>query len=296
VTPAPVEANDNDINDGLLRNYGSEPDIASFPTFKNTKGNIWGYIIQNIIGYSKAHTQYYNHTDKRRVRGEFYENNHVFYAELGVKGWTDKKNWIGWSKTEADELRIGWTNVVLCVELTSAMKKHMQDIKKLQQNPMHTRPEYQQIPGSTYTINTTTLVIPGLKESELKKYINKGAKELYDFLASIGVKQSQSDYAKSKALVISSDNYLFYIIKDDHIKRYSCDYYCRVFASQAKGGITVNQNSFSGSWPEVVVKLAISIFNTSKDMNYPTLYGGRTYAAARFSNEWQGMNMYKEAK
>jgi hypothetical protein len=47
---------------------------------------------------------------------------------------------------------------------------------------------------------------------------------------------------------------------------------------------------------EKLLWVILSIFNTSKDMNYPTLYGGRTYAAARFSNEWQGMNMYKEAK
>jgi hypothetical protein len=293
-----IYINPNDIDDISLRNYSSEtePNIASFPTFPNTKGTLLGYLIQNIIGSNKAHTQYYNHTDSRRVRGEFYDNNYVFYAEVGVKGWTDKKNWIGWSKTEADELRIGWTNVLLCVDLTSEMKDDMERFRKLQQNPMHTRPEYQKIPGSTYTISTTTLIIPGLKESELKKNVNKGAKALYDYLKSIGVKQSQSDYANSKALAIASDNHLFFIIKDDHIRKYSEEYFCRVFASQGKAGITLNQNSFNGSWIETAVRLAISIFKTSNGMKYPTIYGGRAYVAARFSDEWQGMNMHKEAK
>ncbi|MDR1524045.1 MAG: hypothetical protein LBS79_02155 [Tannerella sp.] len=290
----PMKANENDVIS--LRNYGSEPDIASFPTFPSTKENIFGFIIENIIDKNKAHTQYYDHTDKRRVRGEFYDNNHVFYAEVGAKGWTDKKNWIGWSKTEADELRVGWTNVILCAELTSNQKDDVARIKQLQQNPMFTRPEYQKIPGSTYTISTTTLVIPGLKESELKKNVNKGVKALYDYLRSIGVNQSQSDYAKSKAIAIASDTNLFFIIKDEHVVKYSEEYYCHVFNSQDKGGIALNQNSFNGNWVAIAINLAISIFNESNKQPYATLYGGKVYVAARFDNEWQGMNIYKEAK
>lgn len=293
----PTVMADDKTNQAIsLRNYGAEPDYNSFPTFKNTKENIFGFIIKNIIGNYKAHTQYYDGIDDRRVKGEFYENDHVFYSEIGAKGWTDKKNWIGWSKTDAAELRVGWDNVVLVSKLPDYLKQQMQEIKKIQQAPMHSRPEYQKIPGSTYSIETSTLVIPGLNESELKKNINKGAKFVYDYLKSIGSTQSQSDWNRSKASAIASETNIYYVIKNESVKKFNEDYYCHVFASQGKAGITLTPNSFSGNWLEMATKLAISIFKESSNQITPTLYGGRVFVAARFGNEWQGMNMVKEAK
>ena len=70
-------------------------------------GKTWaGKVLQSIIGREEVYTE--NFEAKRRVKVNFYNIYWGVYSAIGVSVQLQKKNWIGWSSTEAPELRMGW--------------------------------------------------------------------------------------------------------------------------------------------------------------------------------------------
>ncbi|WP_069659377.1 hypothetical protein [Arcticibacter eurypsychrophilus] len=65
-----------------------------------------GKLLSSIRGRDEVHT--INFDSKRRVRVNFYDASYIVYSAIGVSVKMEKKNWIGWSGTDASELRIGW--------------------------------------------------------------------------------------------------------------------------------------------------------------------------------------------
>jgi hypothetical protein len=251
------------------------------------------FVATNIFGNFRAATVYYQHTNKRRVRGEFYENDHFFYKEIGAKGWTDKKNKIGWSKTDADELRIGWNDVVIVTKIPDYYAQSVQSMNTL----LETKPEYFTFPGSSYSVNSKTFVIPGLDDTSFRRQLNKGAKELFTWLKTMhSLSTTQTEFDRLNAFMVVTRTHIYQVVKDDKKSMPNEDYYCRVFASQSRGGIKLTGNSFNGNIPSVVANLIIGIVNGTKDKVWPTLVCGNIYVTARFGTEWQGMRIRKQYK
>ena len=285
--------NDNIVETRAASNnvsYGTEPDYSKFKTYDMTTENIWQFLIRNIFrGGQRGHTEQFSY-EKRRVKGEFYENNHKFYVEIGAKGWTDKKNWIGWSKTEADELRVGWQNVLLATKIPDGMAESANKLN----NMLETKDMYFTFPDTELLVNARTFVIPDLEQSTLKKMIDKGAKALFDWLRSkYGIKTPETNWEKLQGLVIVSRTHVFYIIKDSNVIKYNEDYYCHVFKNQYLFDINITNSMFSGNVSDIV-KGAVSAILKNTSGSAPTVIGGKVHVAARFGNEWRGMNIEKK--
>lgn len=104
-----IELSDDDESDSesiSTRASVPEPNYASFPVFKAERHTFFGKIREKLFGRDKYYSV--KLSKKRKVRGRFYAYNYVAYSESGVTGMMEKKNFIGWSKTKADELRIEW--------------------------------------------------------------------------------------------------------------------------------------------------------------------------------------------
>lgn len=278
----------------LTRSTYPEPDFNSFASFSADKKTWIGKFIQSIIGATKTHT--INFSQKRRVRGSFYFYNYGVYAEIGVKGWTDKKNWIGWSKTACDELRVGWKHVVLKTTYPDNFKKSMQDIKSMAYVP----PQYTEINGKRY--NTATLIMPDYKPGLKDKILKQGVKALYDFLKS--ELKTASELEKIEAFLVATRTEVLFVAAPQDVVKYNTKYYCHVFNKQwmdftigwsNQGGFFfgnsgLNQNNVSqiGPWVNTVV----STFNQKKTK----LVGGEVYVCARFGDIWKGMKIIKKAE
>lgn len=275
--------------------YGANPNYNVFATYNMTHENLLQFLIKNIIGNYRAHTENFSN-DKRRIRGEFYQNDHVVYTEIGAKGWTDKKNWIGWSKTESDELRVGWRDVLLVTKIPNHFKESADKMNQL----VETADQYFYFPGTTsgttYRVNARTFAIPNLDQSTLKGMLDNGSKYLFNWLKSnYGLTTTQSDWDKLQAAIIVTRTHIFQIIKNEDIVKYNTEYYCHVFASQARIGIQLNQSSFSGSVPQILKDIIIGIVKETTKIEFPTVVGGKVQMAARFGNEWRGMNIEKKS-
>ena len=68
--------NDDDIETYAASNnvsYGSDPDYSKFKTFDMRTENIWQFLVRNIFrGGQHGHTEQFSY-EKRRVKGDFYE-------------------------------------------------------------------------------------------------------------------------------------------------------------------------------------------------------------------------------
>lgn len=271
--------------------YGANPNYAAFGTFGMTHENLLQFIIKNIIGDHRSFTENFTN-EKRRVRGEFYQNDHGVYTEIGAKGWTDKKNWIGWSKTEAPELRVGWRDILIATKIPDNFKESTDKMNNL----VETADQYFYFPGTTRMVNTRTFAIPDLEQSILKDQLDRGSKELFLWLKKkYNLSTTQSEWDRLQAILIVTRTTIFQVIKDEDITKYNSEYYCHVFASQARVGIDLNPDIFSKDVTSMIKGIIIGLVKGTTSMAFPTVIGGKVHIAARFDNEWRGANLEKKS-
>ena len=108
---------------------------------------IVGGWIQGLFGRTRAYNR--NFSDSRRVRVNFYSVNYVVYSAIGINVTYQKKNWIGWSKTDCAELRMGWDGIIYSYKLNYSVP--------LSGPGSPVRSEYSYVPGiktkKAFTIN-----------------------------------------------------------------------------------------------------------------------------------------------
>ena len=269
---------------------GADPKLDALSWFTADRTTWFGKIVQNLFGATKEFSKYYPHTDKRRVRGSFYFYNYVVYAEIGAQGWTDKKNWIGWSKTPSDDLRVGWRNVVLVTEIPDGYRNSLNNMQNLARSVSPV--QYMDIPGSLYKVNLKTMVIPDFDAIGFDKILNNGSVAAFNWLKSLS-SQNQSGWEKAEAALVVSRTHIFTFFRDQDIQKKGVESYTHVFASQAKFMINVSLTSFPQSVADYS-KLLVNIVQQSSKMAFPTLANGDMYVAAKFEPYWQGMRIKKK--
>ncbi len=268
-----------------------EPDHNSFKTFSADRQTFVGKIIQNIIGSTKACTV--NISKKRRVRGSFYFYNYGFYGEIGVQGWTDKKNWIGWSKTRCDEIRVGWRHVLLKKSIPAYYSQVMKNVKDYAYMP----PQMVEINGSI--ANAATLIMPDFPSTLKDQVIALGVNAVRDFIKEkFGNKAT--NFESANACIISTPKELYIIVNDGDIVRYNVKSYTHVFARNYMQ-FTIGWNNLSGFFLNNVNSSNASQINTwlnvivdAVNQKNVTLTGGEVYVCARFGENWRGMRIIKK--
>ena len=273
--------------------YGKNPNYDVFITEDMTHENLLHLIAKNLFGKHFEPTENFT-GDRRRVRGTFYDYNYIVKHQIGVKAWTDKKNWIGWSKTEADEMRIGWEDVLLVTKIPDHYSADMNKINNL----LESKDEYFYYPGTNARVNARTFVISDLEQSQLKQLLDKGAKEVFNWLKNrYKLSMTPSQWDNIQAAMIVSRTHIYQVIKNEDITKYKIEEFNRTFAKQVTVGIDLNQNSFSGSFPAIAVNIIKAVVKGTTSQIYPTAIGGKVHIAARFGNEWRGMNIeFKSSK
>ncbi|WP_080903550.1 hypothetical protein [Parabacteroides sp. Marseille-P3160] len=268
---------------------GLDPILDKLDWFTADRTTWLGKIVQNLFGSTREFGKYYPHTDKRRVKGSFYFYDYVVYTEIGAQGWTDKKNWIGWSKTPSDDLRVGWRNVILVTKIPDKFKEDMDEMQNLSNSVSPV--QYMDIPGALYKINVKTMVMPNFDASTFDKILNQGSKIAFDWLKSL-VPQNQTDWDKAEAALVVNRTHIITFFRDQDVQKINTESYTHVFASQAKFMITVNLASFPQTFSDYTSTL-VKVVQGSTQMAYPTLANGDMYVAAKFGEYWQGMRIKK---
>lgn len=108
----------------------SEPDYDNFVT-KTESQTIFGDAWDALFGYSNSTKVWFNNDNKKCVDVKLYCVNYLVYSETGIKVKTQKKGWTGLlSKTEVDEIRVGWDYVELEQKLPNLTSDVIGEMKK----------------------------------------------------------------------------------------------------------------------------------------------------------------------
>lgn len=286
------DTSDAQNSSSLTRAAIPEPNFNDFTIFSADKKTVLGKLIHNIIGSTKAHTLNYN--SKKRLKGSFYFYNYGVYSEIGVKGWTDKKNWIGWSKTANTELRVGWRNVVLDVPMTDDLKNAISG-KTFYMSP-------QIVNVGSKQVQAATLVADNLPPTLWENIAQKGAKAVIEFIKSRYDASKTKDIDKSQAFIIATPAELKFVAADEDVIKYNDKSYCHTFSEEFMNinigwsntdGFSVNNlngNNIDNLGP--IVKFLVDLFT----QKHTTLVSGEVYVCAFLGNEWRGMKIIKSAK
>lgn len=103
------------LDDDSGGSESSESSTSSTNPFENISwhnfdAHTWvGTAFQALFGRTKAYTREFS--SDRRIRVNFYSVDFKVYSGIGLNVKYQKKNWIGWSKTECEELTWGWEGI-----------------------------------------------------------------------------------------------------------------------------------------------------------------------------------------
>ena len=294
-TELPEDYFDNaDTPPTLTRATTTGPNFDSFSIFSADRKTIIGKFIQNLIGSTKSHTINYN--NKRRIKGSFYFYNYGVYGEIGVKGWTDKKNLLNWSKTKSDELRVGWRNVIIDIPMPNDLKTAL----KGNLNAYFKNPEYLDMNGSK--VYTASVILPEMDQTFWDKIIAQGTKAAIEFIKQRYDAKKAKDLEKVEAIIISTPTKIRFVAADDDIVKYDEKSYCHVFLneyldvsggwSNTDGFFLYNINQSNASNFATYIKTIIKLLTRQ----HMTLISGEVYVCARLNSEWRGMKIRKEEK
>lgn len=276
------DAIDNDGDELTITRAGTpEPNYNSFPIFRAERHTWLGKIRQKVLGKDKYYSV--KLSKKRRVRGRFYAYNYVIYSEAGVTGMMQKKNWIGWSKTTADELRIEWKNTLFRVKL----KDHSLDgIPALPNELNGAGVHNMKLPDGSIE-KTIILYNKDIKPSTIDKWFGKGLKEgLKAMHREWGSTHVPNDYDKIQAAIIADRSSIIIIPKDEKRNGYNTKSMTHIFAKKVHFMITINPQSLPsnvGSW--------VKSLQGSLGQEFPKLEKGEAIICGRLGNNWRGMKI-----
>lgn len=294
-TILPDEANSHQNESDVkvsTRSADNDPDFNSFAIFSANKKTKLGKLIENIIGNTKSHTIQFN--KNRRIKGSFYFYNYGVYAEVGVKGWTDKKNWIGWSKVESDELRIGWRNVIIHLPMPDDLKRSFVGNIDFGYEPP--RPVY----INNRYVYTSILVTPEMNNLFWNKIKEKGSCAIREYIRSNFKNVNPTNLDLAEAFVVATPNELRFIPADGDIIKYGSKSYCHVFADDFMD-VTIGWSNSQGFFLNDVHQHNVSqlkewIIAIAKlfQKDHLSLISGEVYVCARLGDYWKGMKINRK--
>ncbi|MDD4418471.1 MAG: hypothetical protein PHH81_06545 [Bacteroides graminisolvens] len=247
-----------------------EPNYDSFPQFNADRHTWLGKKWQKFFGNDKYYSV--KLSSKRRVRGRLYAYHYLVYSESGVTGMMQKKNWIGWSKTRADELRIGWKNIILAAEIDDPSLK---GIPKLS-TPIIGNIYQTEIPS----VGMGNLVDIYIAEVKTKDLLNI-AKEVSKLL--------KPKNKKIDAVCVATRNRVYLVILDNIRKEFDTKSMTHVFSSRFNIMVSINTSNI----PSGVSGLGKALSQTLKQKSFE-LEGGEAIICGRLNNSWEGMNIIKK--
>lgn len=270
---------DNSIN---TRSYIPEPNWNNFPIFSADRHTFFGKLWQGVVGNDK----YYDVklSKKRKVRGRLYAYHYVAYAESGVTGMMEKKNWIGWSKTAADELRIGWKNIVLTIDVKDySMDGMPQTPNELNGAGIHNM----RLPNGDVE-KTLLLYNKDLKPFARDRYLAMGVPALVKLAKSMLGSGHVTEWDKIKNVIIATRGKIYIMESDEMRQSFNIKSMTHIIAKRFNIMITLNFNQLPSN--------LVGWVNTLKgtlEQEYPKLVSGEAYICGRLGNTWQGMKIRK---
>ncbi|KHJ38457.1 hypothetical protein PBAC_12470 [Pedobacter glucosidilyticus] len=271
-----VESKENDVISSLIYNVKRDNITTSdtgtddwiyqnLPTIHFGAKTLAGKLFESLRGREEIYTE--NFESKRRVRVNFYNASWGVYSAVGASVKMQKKNWIGWSETAANELRLGW----------DGLEYYLGQLPN--NNGALPHPTYQRFTPVDLPKLTKQYVEVDLLgypfTFDKNKQLQVGVKEVYDFA------KSSVPFLYPKT---GNVNYAFKVWSDFTKKSIS-------FVQERDEIIAYNAESLSKVFDWAVGAKITSDF-TSINVGYApldfTLERASVFGVAKYGNSWRG--------
>lgn len=260
----------------LSNPFANEVDWDNLPKEKSNAKTIIGKIWQSIFGCNKGF--HYKISKKRRVTGKLFYYDYRVYTCTGASVKMEKKNWIGWSGTEADKLTVDWKNVV--IESTYKTNPPFEN----NEQPIVSQVENVHIPGFTDPEPTISILGWEFTQTDIKIIEGKTAKQVYDYLKS---KLGQDIPGNARAYMIYGPTKIITIIPNG-FKNLTNEKNCRVIFHDAWHLEFTFDFLNPGNWTRTIQSLL------GKSPENPKLLSAEVRVAACLDGKWGGMTITKE--
>ncbi|MBQ2174149.1 MAG: hypothetical protein II453_03410 [Alphaproteobacteria bacterium] len=215
----------------------------------------------------------YKFSNKRRLLGKIYDYNYIIYRTSGAFAKMQKKNWIGWSGTEAQTISLTWSNVVL---------EHSYEVKPPQNyysnQKLVTELFFQNINiPEIIQGNVPVVNIFGYEfsENELKSIVNFSKNEIISFLKR---KTGKNVNSSARCYVLYGKQTFVTIIPDECIEMNNSKVINKTFKKNWSFVITYNPFLDYGNWYNW-----INFIKNQESQGFKLLTG-QIKVAAKFDN------------
>lgn len=271
---------EEDEDDIITSRAAPEPNYYLFPTFKQDRRGLFGKLWQGLFGHDKYHDV--KLSSKRKVRGRVYAYAYVFYSEAGITGKMQKKNWIGWSDTQADELRVGWNKMIFKCNVD------IPELNRLPKGEIKVGSVHDfEMPrlGKGKMVDLYMLDINSVDLWKVGTTLGKQAVAALNKNYGSGSKIKESDV---KAYTVTTPKAIYLLIPEDMVKVYNRKNYTRVFNDSFHFNFVIN----FGNLPKDVWGWLKTVQSTLKSAKYK-LHETDAIICGRLGNQWAGFKVVK---
>ncbi len=263
-------------------------DYSSLPLINFGAKTIVGKWLEEVLGRNEVFEGEFS--DDRRVKVSLHNTNFVFIKSLGIKVEFQKKNWIGWSGTNCEQLRLGWEGIEF-------KKKNNAPIEP--QTILGTPVDFSGNPDWDTTLPPwvkppSTYVQFDLLDYKIKinktKSFQEGVKELYDLAKEkLGSKPTLNDKSKVIAWGDEARTQVTFIGGPEEEVRYNVEEIDRNFARVVDVIVSVPSSSSYSA----ILKAVIATFSASNKADQIELVGASIYGVAKCDGKWLGARIDK---
>lgn len=258
----------------------------NLPLVKYGKDTFLGKLF-SLFGNNEVYTEKFN--SSRRVKVSLFNTNYLIVKKLGIQVSLQKKNWIGWSDTEAEELRLGWDALSFTVKDNTIPADPWVPIKNsfASRNPDwdKTAPPFVKPDAIKQEID-----LLGFNYSlDISNGVRQGVKQLYDFMKSkaySSIKPNEAstinvwrDAARTSVVKLATPCEMV----THNQKRIRIEFHRQTDVIISFSGIA------KGDWTKAIWKSA----NASRKATTVTLDLASIYGVAKVGGTWKGARIEK---
>lgn len=243
-----------------------------------------GKFFESIRGRDEIHTVNFNNDN--RIRVNFYDASYIIYSALGVSVKLQKKNWIGWSKTNADELRIGWD----VIQYDASWGLDFNPPQLGYTNPYQATSHYNvEIPGTSHKFELFDLTVGGIRIQPIINYnTNKLNQQAIKYLYDLAI--NQLPFFERQNLATQPFAYLTYdqVFNDKKILTIGRD---------EERSTNNDKMDKTFDWRTGTIKLSFNASGTLSPSGEIAksfeLSSASVYGIAKYANVWKGVRIVK---
>ena len=251
---------------------------SKFPRYCSDAQTQLGKIFQSIFGRNKSFD--YNFTNKQRFTSKFYYYDYLFWSSIGICTKTQKKSFLVWKEATADEIYIGWSDIITKTKLKGNILEYPSKAKTVTIK----KTEY----NNTLKKNEEVLYIFGLSvsQSDIDKAIGLGVKSLLSVIKS----KTGTDASSADKICVAGPQYYYTVYPSDGDRELNVKKLDKVFYREFSLGVTFDALNLPSDWKA----WAMSILKTTYELPNTELYQGEARTAVRFNGQTGALSIYKK--